>query len=136
MLHSHGFVFRKALRRTISREAHTESRLRLKVLCWLVDGEPGLSSECIAFTCLGINGRIDHPLDGGDFGRCVRLLRDVPELRRRLGRVRKLSPQWARLIDSWAELEKLYDLDVADWPVSHPGTIYPRTGAMMRRMRL
>lgn len=90
----------------------TESQIHLAALQWSLSGDTGISSEAMCAAVFGLRPNPDHgshwPRDAGDLGRCVRFLRAVPEARRRLGRVAKLNPTWARLIARWAELEGLY----------------------------
>jgi hypothetical protein len=71
-----------------------------------------------------------YPLDPGDLRRCVLLLEAVPELRRRFGRLRRVSPLWARYVDHWDELVDLLAEEAAE------GTgRAPRTYARMQRIR-
>jgi len=83
------------------------------VLRWLLSGNVGLSSRAMAAHLLGVAiedpyDRIFHPLDGGDFSRCVALLDAAPELRNHLSRMKTLSPTWAVLVDHWEEIEAFY----------------------------
>jgi hypothetical protein len=52
--------------------------------------------------------RTGVPHDADDVGRCIRLLRLVPTLAARRAEVAAV-PGWKRLIESWDELEALYD---------------------------
>lgn len=82
-----------------------------KLTKWLVSDDVGASSLAMAAILSGNESRSafsDHPLDSWDFGRCVRLLDAVPELRERLSMMSSRSAWWAALIAHWDELEALY----------------------------
>ncbi|WP_318636719.1 hypothetical protein [Methanosarcina sp.] len=49
-----------------------------------------------------------HPSDPSDFGRCMKLLNQVPEFRRRLSEMKEVSEVWSHLVDNWDEFEKLF----------------------------
>lgn len=76
---------------------------------WLNSDETGLSSKFMAHVLAG--GPFSHnnyPHDPSDFGRCLGLLRAVPELRDKLPQMRDRGQHWEVLVDNWAELEQLY----------------------------
>lgn len=81
-----------------------------KVQQWILDGrDTGTSSKAIVAFMEG------HPVDNGsyprdpdDLGRCIRLLEIAPEYRTLLKSMRVVSPEWARLVEHWDELEALY----------------------------
>ncbi|MET8648485.1 hypothetical protein [Nocardia aurea] len=77
---------------------------------WLANGERGLSSEAIVTQLTGVGFHYsrgwDHPHDAGDWRRCERLLRDVPEAREHL-HLMKAHPTWEPLVDAWDELVEL-----------------------------
>ena len=79
---------------------------------WLFGDDTGLSSRTIAGVMLRLApAQIQHasiPHDGGDLGRCLRLLEKLPEWRARLDEVAVAFPQWQPVIDHWSELEGLY----------------------------
>ena len=81
---------------------------------WLAAGERGLSSEAIVQRLTGIKvntgrdeGAVEPPHDPSDFRRCVELLESVPPARTYLPLMADVSPQWARIVDAWDELENL-----------------------------
>lgn len=81
---------------------------------WLLSGDTGVSSEAIAAHMTGNDVARrwgDHPRDNGDFGRCYRLLKTVPEFRSRIGEMAGRSEQLAVLVAHWDELERLYETD-------------------------
>ena len=85
------------------------------VLAWLAGHDTGRSSLAIvawmehdpALTAMH-GGRLDYPHDPADLGRCLRLLDIEPDYRARIGEMASVSPQWARLVCRWNELEALY----------------------------
>lgn len=88
-----------------------------KIINWLAFGERGASSEAIAFKMLGKDGKWPAwtPSDPSDFKRCLKLLRDVPEIRPRLHEMRDVSERWAKLIDRWDEVEACFMEEVSGW---------------------
>ena len=53
--------------------------------------------------------RPDIPYDGGDFGRCYRLLQHFPEWRERLHEMSEKYPMWGPMVEVWDELSALYE---------------------------
>lgn len=87
-----------------------------KLIKWFLQGETGVSSEAIVAQMIGINTETlwdDHPHDNGDFGRCYRLLKEIPEFRAKIAMMRERSEQWAALVNCWDELELLHETDGA-----------------------
>lgn len=91
---------------------------------WAKTDDVGASSKYIATVLSGggygwgaveiLEGKA-HPLDGGDFGRCYKLLRSVPEFVARLNEVGAAGgPVWKVLVENWANLEVLYEQDIAE----------------------
>lgn len=77
---------------------------------WLAVGEHGSSSLAIVqhLTSSAVaSAATAHPFDASDFSRCVQLLDTAPELRRDFPRMADVSPQWAGLVQNWAELEAM-----------------------------
>jgi hypothetical protein len=82
---------------------------------WLASDDTGLSSKAMAARLAPLIGErvllgrpTDHPHDPDDFGRCLGLLEAAPELRQHLPLMADVSPEWARLVGAWDELEGLY----------------------------
>jgi hypothetical protein len=81
---------------------------------WLAGGDTGTSSETMFSAITGIPTRYrDVPGDIADVGRCVRMLRKLPELRSQLHKVIEAHREWTPYIDCWKELERRYDECVA-----------------------
>jgi hypothetical protein len=75
---------------------------------WIVGRDTGSSSKALWAVMMGVKGGKDYPLDGGDFGRCYRLLQAVPEWRQRIGEMAAVSQYWKALVAHWDELEALH----------------------------
>lgn len=90
-----------------------------QILRWFATGRVGISSKCIASTMLGI--KLDGcenwtPSDPSDFCRCLKLLRDVPEIRAYLTeQMAPVSLAWSRLLDHWDEIEECFMSEVPGW---------------------
>ena len=85
-----------------------------KIINWFLSGDTGLSSKAIVATMVGANETAcewgDHPRDIGDFGRCYRLLKVVPDFRSRISEMSSRSPKWAALVEHWDELSYYYEM--------------------------
>lgn len=85
-----------------------------KAMHWLLNGNTGMSSECLMATMLN-GGPVEgkawethfHPRDPSDFKRCVDLLNAVPTFRITLDVMKQVSKQWSVLVEHWGELESL-----------------------------
>jgi len=77
-----------------------------QVLEWYAFGDVGCSSKAIADYLLGYGGDGSYPHDGGDFGRCEKLLNDAPELRTAFAKMAERNRYWAALIPVWNEISK------------------------------
>jgi hypothetical protein len=75
---------------------------------WLASDDVGLSSKYMAGVLSGqFAAEYAHPADSSDFGRCMRLLEAVPELRDKLDLMRDKSPEWAELVANWERIESM-----------------------------
>lgn len=81
-----------------------------KIIKWFIWDDTGISSRAIVSQMTGFKTQrwSDHPADGGDFGRCHRLLEAVPEFKVRIEEMAQRSPQWAVLVEHWHELTQHY----------------------------
>lgn len=87
-----------------------------RLTIWALSGDTGASSETLACAVLGIpdTGRrfgFDVPYDYNDFGRCYRLVKQVPEILVMWDKVREACPEWGPIIDKWGELVARYEKD-------------------------
>lgn len=86
-----------------------------KIIKWFISGNTGVSSEAIVAQLMNIkltqSRRGDHPHDGGDFGRCYKLLEAVPEFKLRINEMATRSNEWAALVTHWNVLTILYEND-------------------------
>jgi hypothetical protein len=76
---------------------------------WRRSDDTGLSSLYLAAALRGqCTPRLEYPHDSDDFGRCVRLLEAVPELRPRLELLANAPQPWPKLLAVWGRAERLY----------------------------
>lgn len=121
-------------------KAHQPAVENSGLATWLDSDETGLSSLCMA-RHLGriaeLEPRVpfdrssdgkDHPHDPSDFGRCVGLLKAVPELRPHVSRMAEASPAWGALAAAWDELEALY---AEELPTGSAPKLYDRMRAII-----
>lgn len=85
-----------------------------KLIEWIASGDTGASSKCLANAMCALPHDGSYPMDSGDFGRCLRLLDAVPELRGRLNAMRGINEYWNALIENWALLEACYREESGD----------------------
>lgn len=107
------------------------SAVERKALRWLFGPDTGLSSQ--AMCCFFLTDEAPSrwscgPADPADFGRCYRLLRAVPEWRKRVPELKKLGGEWARLVPKWDRLEALYEKEA-------PTGECPKLYALMMKLR-
>ena len=89
------------------------SKKAQQIADWFVNGETGLSSECMAAVALGAKPRYPRaPADPADFNRCLKLVRHAPSVRRAFPKIRRLSKQWRATIDHWDELKEMFVTEV------------------------
>lgn len=107
-----------------------------QAVAWLASGKRGTSSNTIFAHLSGIDAlggwHESHPHDPGDLGRCRLLLDQVPEFKARLGEMRKVSPVWNRLVDSWQRLCDLMDQEAPDWREGRGSC--PKTYELMKEL--
>lgn len=80
-----------------------------EVLKWALTEKTGASSKCLAAHLTGNECDGSYPHDGGDFGRCVGLLKAAPELRALLPKMAEVNRYWAALVKEWDSIEALSD---------------------------
>lgn len=104
---------------------------------WLREGEKGVSSKAIFSRLTGLE--LDtwpvahcHPSDPADLRRCVLLLESVPVFAARFKEMQSVSPIWAKLVEEWPALIKMFDEEAPGW--RHPNRFWvaPKTYAAMR----
>lgn len=103
---------------------------RTEIEAWLAGHDRGISSDTIVAYLtphMVLVGDRDIPHDPDDFGRCYRLLKAVPDLRRDLHKVAEFDPRWAPLVENWVELERL-------WEEEHPFGTCPKLYARMKEL--
>jgi hypothetical protein len=85
---------------------------------WPLNHDMGVSSATMWAVLSGRPFPMPHstpsvPGDAGDFGRCYRLLKVMPEWTARLSEVATAYPAWAPIVGAWSELTKLFEAE--DW---------------------
>lgn len=80
-----------------------------KLLKWSLGGDTGISYEQIAQRAAGIKltRPSERPSDDGDFGRCYRLLKAVPEIN--INCMKGFNLIWDKIVDAWPELTRLHE---------------------------
>lgn len=112
------------------------SDLSTKIVAWMAGGDTGLSSETIAFW-ISARKTSDRwgpytPSDPADLGRCLRLLRAIPELRERFSEMADCSPAWRQMLTYWNEIEQsMVDEVGIDW---EKGRSAPKTYDLMHQI--
>lgn len=89
-----------------------------KILKWFLSGDTGLSSKALASCFLGHDYEDQYfaPRDPSDVGRCLRLIRIVPEIRRCVDILAKKHKIWALVAPHWDAIEKsMIDEVGIDW---------------------
>ena len=88
-----------------------ESSIEERAQRWIADtANVGASSRCIWNRMQGFRtSDAPPPYDIEDFGRCYRLLRLIPEWNFKLQKMSNASRQWAKLVENWSEITKLYE---------------------------
>ena len=108
----------------------------VRIIHWLASGDTGVSSQNIAFECLGETLRIKSstPLDPDDLGRCLRLISKVPECRAAVDSLGGKYEKWAIAAKHWDELAMMMEEEVGiDWS---KGRSAPKTYARMLEIGL
>lgn len=101
-------------------------------LHWLGHGPWGTSSLAMLLAAMGHAPREedrDHPLDAGDFRRCMWMLDAVPEVREHFDAVAAMSSEWGRLIARWPEVEAVFNKESDDMKEMS------KTNALLREIR-
>jgi hypothetical protein len=76
---------------------------------WIVGNDTGESSKTLWAVMMGQKpDRSSYPHDAYDLGRCLRLLRAIPEWKERLWEMSAVSDYWAALVPAWPQLEALF----------------------------
>lgn len=104
-----------------------------QVIDWLLNGEVGASSRCMAFyLAFGKLGDKNHPLDPADFDRCLQMLKKAPSLRERIHEMSAVSSEWEKLAYRWEEIESCHLDEVGlGWTKARCA---PKTYALMKEV--
>lgn len=73
---------------------------------WILGHDVGTSSSTIWQVMMGVeeNPSADIPYDLGDFRRCIKLVREMPEWSAHLHLVSEAYPEWGPIIDAWNDI--------------------------------
>ena len=109
-------------------------QLQADLLKWVLAGDTGASSKTIVRIAVGVKPAkgdyFDAPYDPSDFGRCYRLLKQFPELKKKMHVVAKKCEAFAPLVAHWDELTALWEEE------SNNGTgRAPKLYARMKELR-
>lgn len=87
-----------------------------KLLHWFLYGDIGLSSETMVNVAVGKEYENYYPCDPSDFNRCLKLVKEIPEIKNYFDKISKISPQWKTVIDNWDKLEETFLSEVGYRP--------------------
>lgn len=109
-------------------------QLQADLLKWALSDDTGVSSETIVRIAVGVKPAkgdcYDAPYYSSDFGRCYRLLKQFPELKKKMHVVAKKCKAFAPLVAHWDELTALWEEE------SNNGTVRaPKLYARMKELR-
>lgn len=77
---------------------------------WLASGNTGMSSLTMAAIAMGAEkGDFHVPCDQADFGRCLALLKKVPEIKYQFPQIAWYCPAFGPILKRWKELSDLYE---------------------------
>jgi hypothetical protein len=118
-------------------EGSPEANVRL----WMKGIDTGISSMTLAESFLGLNNNlsyrgkdsIGYPHDPADLGRCLRLIKRVPEVRERVDQLAKENKYWAKLAPRWDELAALMEEECGISGEKNGGNA-PKTYQLMREI--
>lgn len=104
--------------------------LKDKLLLWFATGETGLSSKSMAKAVMGVkNDEIYPPYDVGDFTRCAKLVKAIPEILDHRDTIAKLSPEWNAIMGSWDQIHASLVAERGDdFSIKRPA---PETAALL-----
>lgn len=95
-----------------------------RIVEWLTGDDTGLSSKSMVRAYKGlppVRENYSYPHDPSDFGRCYRLLKDIPEVQKGFPKLAQTSGIWNRYINRWGDL---VDLHVQEYKTGKPCGLY------------
>lgn len=106
-------------------------------LQWIVGDDTGASSEAIWAHMMGVRPKYgySYPLDGGDLGRCIRLLRVMPEWAERMPELAARSKEWTAIVAHWDELLAAYEVYESAKQQGKTARAHIASGELYDRMR-
>lgn len=87
------------------------------VIQWIFGDDTGNSSMSLVASFLGVRQElVDAPFDPADLGRCLRLIRLVPGIRKHVDVLAERDENWSRLAPHWDKLAAMMEDEVGlDW---------------------
>ncbi len=109
--------------------------IELRLVGWFLSDDFGISSCAIVAHMTGLSYEsMSAPSDAGDLGRCLRLLKLIPEWEGRIGEMTKYGRSWQHLVAKWSELKSAMEDEVGiDWRKGGGSTKDHGTHAVRRR---
>ena len=106
-----------------------------KIIDWLANGRTGISSKSLAFEFIGVPYSDCHPpRDPADLGRCLLLIKTIPEVRKCVDILATKNEHWAKAAKVWDVIADSMEKEVGiDWS---KGRMAKRTYYMMKNAGL
>lgn len=82
------------LNKRVSVPIPEQEQSRRRVIEWLLGDDTGISSKALVAHMLGVDGETMAPWDASDRGRCIRLLKLMPEWIPRLDEMASVNNAW------------------------------------------
>ena len=80
------------------------------ITAWLASDDVGMSSKFMASVLSGqFEAEFAIPYDPADFGRCVRMIKAVPELEQHFDKMLEHGPTWKAVVGNWASWSKMLE---------------------------
>ena len=82
--------------------------IEIRLVGWFLSDDFGISSCAIVAHMTGLPYEwMGAPSDTGDLGRCLRLLKLIPEWEGRISEMANYGLGWEHLVGRWSELRKV-----------------------------
>lgn len=99
---------------------------------WMMQGETGMSSKAIWSMMMTGTAKNHFPYDPDDFSRCYKLLKAIPEWRKRMDAMRPISSAWNNLVEHWDELTAMFEENErTEWKKSKKIGMYERMNELI-----
>ena len=110
-----------------------DNEVMLRLTGWLIGKDTGVSSETMVAIYMGhteskSHFRFNTPWDAWDFGRCVRVVEQIPEIKEAFGKIGKLVPNFKNILENWDELLEVYQQEL-------PNDKFPKLYKLLQKYR-